>query len=146
VSVHEADEQLATDNLLVILKSEGCPIGLAMGTVTRIFHHTDTESRSDGPPPPADFPRLELTEISGARPAPGPRTHGWTALVQTTIGPVAVGAETFVGIEDLGAYPIVPLARLDDGSFGIHLQFREETPLMIFSPDLLAQRVRERHS
>jgi hypothetical protein len=144
--VHEADEQMATENLLVILESEGCTIGFGMGTVARIFHHTDTESRSDALLFAGDYPRLELTEISGARPSPGTRTWGWTALVQSPIGPIAVCAQTFVGIEDLGDYPIVPLTRLDDGSFGTHLQFRGSRPLLIFSPDLLAQRVRERNS
>ncbi len=144
MNVHEADEQMAAENLLVVLESEGCPVGFGMQSVLRIFHHTDTEPRVNTPPIPADFPRLELTDISGAPDRLCAPSRGWTAVVQTSIGPVAVCAERFVGIEELGGNPVVPLGRLANGSFGAHLQFREGEPLLILAPDFLAERVQEK--
>ena len=143
--MYEADEQMATENLLVVLESEGCSIGFGMQTVVRIFHEVDTEPHATHPPIPTNFPRLELSEISGAPPRSGAPNPPWTALVQTEIGPVAVCADRLVGIEDLGPHPIIPLGRLPNGSFGIHLQWRDGEPLLILAPDFLAQRIQERN-
>ena len=142
--MHEADEQMSGENLLVVLESEGFPIGFGMRTVVRIFHDADTEPCATTIPIPKDFPRLELTDISGAPARPGPTRSTWTAIVQTGIGPVAVCAEKFVGIEDLGSHPIVPMGRLSNGNFGIHLQVRDGEPLLILAPEFLAQRIQER--
>ncbi len=140
----EEDESIAANNLLVILESEGCQIGVGMGSITRIFRSGGADGLNESASPQEEYPQLDLGELSGAGLREASPARPWVAMVRTNIGPVGIGADAFLGIEDLGTFPVVPLARLADGSFGIHLQLRQETPLMIFAPDFLAQRVQER--
>ncbi len=109
---------------LIVLECEGCPVALGVGAVTEMVPLESAASLGD------DLVRVSLSDLTGAPPPHAAPTTRLLARLGETSPPIALEAESCLGIRTARPCPATPIPTSDGrplGWFQEHAGRRELT-------------------